>query len=74
MAQANVTIRPNWQDAHIMSVQESAWLAWYMGAVFLMMAALGRLLVRKTMQPEYASLWLSSPGRRKRYESEVEDV
>jgi len=31
-------------------------------------------VVRETMQPEYASLWLRPPGRRERYESEVEDV
>jgi hypothetical protein len=74
MAQGNVKIRPKRQDAHIMSAQESACLAWYMCAVFLMMAALGLLLVRKTMQPQYASLWLRPPGRRERYESEVEDV
>jgi hypothetical protein len=31
-------------------------------------------VVRETMQPEYASLWLRSPGRRERHEREVEDV
>jgi hypothetical protein len=31
-------------------------------------------VVRETMQPEYASLRLRPPGRRERYESEVEDV
>jgi hypothetical protein len=31
-------------------------------------------MVRETMQPEYALLWLGPPGRRERYESEVEDV
>jgi hypothetical protein len=31
-------------------------------------------MVSVTMQPEYASLWLGPPGRRERYESEVENV
>jgi hypothetical protein len=31
-------------------------------------------VVRQTMQPEYASLWMRPPGRRKRRESEVKDV
>jgi len=31
-------------------------------------------VVRETRQPERASMWLRPPGRRERYESEVEDV
>jgi hypothetical protein len=32
------------------------------------------LVVRETMQPEYASLWLRPPGRRELYESDVDDI
>ena len=31
-------------------------------------------MVRETVQPKHASLWLRPLGRRERYESEVEDV
>jgi hypothetical protein len=31
-------------------------------------------VVRETMQPQYASLWLRPAGRQERRESEVEDV
>ena len=31
-------------------------------------------VVKETMQPQYASLWLRPPGRRERREREVEDV
>jgi hypothetical protein len=31
-------------------------------------------VVRETMQPEHASLWLTPPGRREPYESEVRNV
>jgi hypothetical protein len=45
MARGKVKISPSKQGAHVMSVQESAWLAWYMCAVSLMMTALGLLLL-----------------------------
>jgi hypothetical protein len=45
MARGKVKISPSKQGAHVMSAQESAWLAWYMCAVSLMMTALGLLLL-----------------------------
>jgi hypothetical protein len=45
MARGKVKIRPRRQGAHIMSEQESTWLAWYMCAVSLMMTALGLLFL-----------------------------
>src|SRR5215203_388164 len=45
MTRGKVKMRPKKQGAHIMSAQESAWLAWYMCAVSLMMTALGLLLL-----------------------------
>jgi hypothetical protein len=45
MTRGKVKIRSKRQGAHIMSAQESAWLAWYMCAVSLMMTALGLLFL-----------------------------
>jgi len=61
MARGKVKVRPKRQSAHIMSTQESAWLAWYMRAVSLMMKALGLLLMvasqSRTGAPVFA-YWL----------------
>jgi hypothetical protein len=45
MTRGKVKISPRKQGAHVMSAQESAWLAWYMCAVSLMMTALGLFLL-----------------------------
>jgi hypothetical protein len=45
MARGKVKKSPKRQSAHIMSTQESTWLAWYMCAVSLMMTALGLLFM-----------------------------
>jgi len=74
MARGKVNISPSKQGAHVMSAQESAWLAWYMCAVSLMMTALGLLFLIASQsrasapvfdywQPEHAALWLRPPTR-----------
>ncbi len=45
MARGKARKRPKRQGAHVMSAQESAWLAWYMCAVSLTMTALGLLFL-----------------------------
>jgi hypothetical protein len=45
MARGKVRRSPRKQGAHVMSAQESSWLAWCMCAVSLMMTALGLLLL-----------------------------
>ena len=45
MTRGKVRKRPKRQGAHVMSAQESAWLAWYMCAVSLVLTVLGLLLL-----------------------------
>ena len=57
MARGKVKVRPKRQSAHIMSTQESAWLAWYMCAISLMMVALGLLFLIASQSRESAPVF-----------------
>jgi hypothetical protein len=57
MARGKLKIKRKSQGAHIMSVQESAWLAWYMCAISLMMVALGLLFLIASQSRESAPVF-----------------
>jgi hypothetical protein len=57
MARGKLKIKRKSQGAHIMSVQESAWLAWYMCAISLMMVALGLLFLIASQSRERAPVF-----------------